>query len=197
MCFIDAICYINHLKTSSRLQDIFALYRGLSYKRSFHHIHIGTPNALEKKEKAPLTRGDAVAPLALYQHGVVLAADPVIRADALLAVALRVVRQVVVLGDELFGLLVVADHDDVGPDHLGPALAARQPERHVLVVPDAARHPDLDVLVAQLPLHLHPAVQQLDAVAQLRRGCAARLRRGLQVFRFDRLVFTFPFFFSA
>ena len=122
-----------------------------------------------------LTGCDAAIPLAADEDDVVLAADPVIRTDALLAVALRVVGYVVVVGDELVGLLVVSDDDDVGAAHLRLALHARDTERHVLIVPYAPGHAYLHVLAHRLPLHLHLAVQQLDAVAQLRWRCAARL----------------------
>lgn len=113
----------------------------------------------------------------MHEHRVVPTTDSLVRTHALLAVALSEVRHVVVLGDELAGPVVVANHDNIAADHLSLALPTRQPERHVLVLLDTSRDPNLHILAYQLPLYLNTALQQLLAVAHLlRRGCAARLR---------------------
>lgn len=110
----------------------------------------------------------------MNEHGIVLSSDTVIRADAVLAVALGCAGHVVVLGDELLGELVVANDDDIGVDHSGPTLGTRESERHVLIVSNATRDLDLNVVVYHHPSHLDPTGQKLDAVAQLR--CLRRAR---------------------
>lgn len=117
-----------------------------------------------------LDGGHSVLALSEQELDVVLPADPLVRTHALLAVALRQLREVVVLGPEHSSLSVVERDDHVRPHHLGTALGPTDAEAHVLVLLDPSVQLYVDVVPLNLPPHLQPAAQQFSAVGAFRLG---------------------------
>lgn len=98
---------------------------------------------------------NSVLELILTDHHIVFAANALIGADALLAVALRQTGHVVVLRAERAPFGIVEGDHYVRLDHLRPAVGAAQAERHVLVLAHSGGQLDEQILALHLPLDLH------------------------------------------
>lgn len=80
---------------------------------------------------------------------------------------LRFGSEVVIIGVELWIIWIVIGDRDVTTNHPRPAFRTADTERRVLILIHARREPDNDTIEHSFPLHLHPAVEQLNARVKL------------------------------
>lgn len=115
---------------------------------------------------------------ALTNSHIVAAANSFVRTNALFAIALRQMRQIIVVGAEHpSGRIVVGDHH-VGLDHLRSPVRSGDAKRHVLVFAHATNQLDLQHLALDLPLDLQPIGEQIATVVVRRLGRCGRLVMG-------------------